>query len=55
MRWIWILIAALVLLPLAWKLLNFAFGLAFGLLHLAVLLAVVIFLVGLVRRLLLLR
>jgi hypothetical protein len=55
MRWIWILIAAVVLLPLVWKLLSFALGFAFGLLHLAILLAVVIFLVGLIRRLMLLR
>jgi hypothetical protein len=55
MRWILLVIAALVLLPLAWKLLVFATGVAFGLIHLAVMLAIVIFLVGLVRRLLILR
>jgi membrane protein required for beta-lactamase induction len=55
MRWILILIGALILLPVAWKLLTFATGLAFGLVHLAIMLAVVIFLVGLVRRLLILR
>jgi hypothetical protein len=55
MRWILLLIAALVLLPLAWKLLAFATGVAFGLIHLVVLLAVVIFLIGLVRRLMLIR
>jgi len=55
MRWILLLIAALVLLPLAWKLLAFATGVAFGLIHFVVLLAIVIFLVGLVRRMLLIR
>jgi hypothetical protein len=55
MRWILLLIAALVLLPVAWKLLGFITGVAFGLIHLAVMLAIVIFLVGLVRRLLILR
>ncbi len=55
MRWILIVIAALVLLPIAWKLLLLATGMALGLVHLAVILAVVIFLVGLVRRLLILR
>jgi hypothetical protein len=55
MRWILILIAALILLPIAWKLLAFAAGAAFTLIHLAVLLAIVIFLVGLIRRLMLIR
>lgn len=55
MRWILILIAALILLPLAWKLLAFATGVAFGLIHLAVMLAIVIFVVGLIRRLMLIR
>jgi hypothetical protein len=55
MRFLFMLVAALVLLTLAWKLLGFITGLAFGLVHVAVLLAVVIFLVGLVRRLMLLR
>lgn len=53
MRWILVAVLALVLLPIAWKLLLFATGVAFGVLHLVVLLAIVIFLVGLVRRLLL--
>jgi hypothetical protein len=55
MRWILLLIAALVLLPFVWHLLALVTGVAFGLIHLAVLLLVVIFLVGLVRRLMLIR
>jgi hypothetical protein len=55
MRWIFLIIAALILLPLAWKLLTFATGLALTLLQLAAFLLVVVFLVGLVRRMLLLR
>jgi hypothetical protein len=55
MRWILLIIAALILLPLAWKLIVFGTGVMFGLLHLAVLLAIVIFFVGLIRRMLLLR
>jgi hypothetical protein len=55
MRWLLLLIAALVLLPLVWKLLTFVTGIAFGLVQLAVLLAVVIFLIGLIRRLMLVR
>ena len=55
MRWILMLIAALILLPLAWKLLVFATGAAFTLIHLAIMLAIVIFLVGLIRRLMLIR
>jgi hypothetical protein len=55
MRWVFLIIAALILLPLAWKLLAFATGLALTLLQLAAFLLVVIFLVGLVRRMLLLR
>jgi hypothetical protein len=55
MRWILLIIAALILLPLAWKLMVFTTGLVFGLLHVAVLLAIVIFFVGLIRRMLLLR
>jgi hypothetical protein len=55
MRWIVVVVAALILLPLAWKLLLFATGAAFTLIHLAVLLAIVIFLVGLIRRLMLIR
>ena len=52
MRWILILIGALILLPLMWKLLV---GAAFTLIHLAIMLAIVIFLVGLIRRLMLIR
>lgn len=55
MRWILLLIAALVLLPFVWHLLALITGVAFGLLHVALLLVVVIFVVGLVRRLLLIR
>jgi len=55
MRWVFLIIAALILLPLAWKLLAFATGLALTLLQLAAFLLVVVFLVGLVRRMLLLR
>ena len=55
MRWLLVLIAALILLPLVWKLLVFATGAAFTLIHLAIMLAIVIFLVGLIRRLMLIR
>jgi hypothetical protein len=55
MRWILLVIAALVLLPIAWHLLTFAAGMAISLVQLAIVLAVVVFLVGLVRRLLVLR
>jgi len=55
MRWILLLIAALVLLPLAFKLLAFATGLALHVIQFVVLLAIVIFLVGVVRRLMLIR
>jgi hypothetical protein len=55
MRFLFMLIGALVLLSLAWRLLAFFTHLAFGLLHIVVLLAVVIFFVGLVRRLMLIR
>ena len=55
MRWILMVIAALILLPLAWGLLKFAFGMAVSLVQLALVLAVVIFLIGLVRRLMLVR
>jgi hypothetical protein len=59
MRWVLIVIAAIVLLPIVWKLLIFATGLAIGLLQLAITLAVVaavaIFIVGLVRRMLVMR
>lgn len=55
MRWILALIAGLVLLSLAWKLLLFTTGIAYGMLHLVVVLAIVIFLIGLVRRLMLIR
>ena len=55
MRLILLLIGALILLPLAWRLVMFATGVAFGLIHLAVMLVIVIFLVGLVRRLMLIR
>lgn len=51
MRWILLLAAVLVLIPIAFKLIAFLTGVAFGLIHLAILLAVVIFLVGLLRRL----
>jgi hypothetical protein len=51
MRWILLLVALLVLIPLAFKLIGFLTGVAFTLIHLAILLAVVIFLVGLVRQL----
>src|SRR5206468_2693205 len=53
MRWIVALIVALILLPLAFRLLAFATHMAFGLIHLAVILAIVIFLVGLIRRMML--
>ncbi len=52
MRWILLLIAAVILLPLVWKLLSFATSLAFGVVYFVTMLALVIFLVGLVRRLL---
>ena len=52
MRWVLIVIGALVLLPLVFSLLKFATSLAMGILHIAVILAVVIFLVGLIRRML---
>jgi hypothetical protein len=51
MRWIVLVVALLVLIPLVFKLIAFLTGVAFGLIHLAILLAVVIFLVGLVRQL----
>ena len=44
-----------ILLPIAFRLLLFATHMAFGLVHLAIVLAVVIFLVGLVRRMLVMR
>jgi hypothetical protein len=55
MRWILIVIAALILLPLAWGLLKFALGMAASVLQIALVLAVVVFLIGLVRRLMLVR
>ena len=55
MRLLLLLIGALILLPLAWRLVMFATGVAFSLIHLAVMLVIVIFLVGLVRRLMLIR
>jgi hypothetical protein len=55
MRWILLFVAVLVLLPFIWHLLALITGVAFGLIHFVVLLAIVIFLVGLVRRLMLIR
>ena len=55
MRWILLVIAALILLPLAWGLLKFVFGLATGLIQIALVLAFVVFVVGLIRRLMLVR
>jgi hypothetical protein len=55
MRWLLLLIAAIILLPVAFSLLKLATGLALTVLQFAVVAAIVIFLVGLVRRLLLLR
>jgi hypothetical protein len=55
MRWVLIIIGAIILLPILWSLLKFAAGLAVGVVQFAVVLAVIIFLVGLIRRLLLVR
>jgi hypothetical protein len=55
MRWIVIVIAALFLLPVAWWLLKIVFGLATGLIQIALAVAFVIFLVGLIRRMMLVR
>ena len=55
MRWILIAIAALILLPLLWGLLKFALGMAVSLVQIALVLAAVVFLVGLVRRLMIAR
>jgi hypothetical protein len=55
LRVILLVVAALVLLPILFKLIAFATGVAFGLLQVVILLAIVIFVVGLVRRLLLMR
>lgn len=55
MRWIVIVIAALFLLPVALWLLKFVFGLATSLIQIALVVAFVIFLVGLIRRMLLVR
>jgi hypothetical protein len=55
MRWILMVIGALVLLPVAWWLLKIVFGLATSLIQIALVLAFVIFLVGLIRRLMLVR
>jgi hypothetical protein len=52
MRWVLIVIGALILLPIVFSLLKFAASLALGLVHVAILLAVLIFLVGLIRRML---
>jgi hypothetical protein len=55
MRWILLFIAALILLPLAFRLLALVTGVAFTIVHLAIWLAIVVFLVGLIRRLMLIR
>jgi hypothetical protein len=52
MRWLLIGIAALILLPIVWSLVKFATSLALGLVHVAIILVVLIFLVGLIRRML---
>jgi hypothetical protein len=52
MRWLLIGIAALILLPIVWSLFKFATSLALGLVHVALILAVLIFVVGLIRRML---
>ena len=49
MRWLLIVIGALILLPILWGMLKFALGLAFGVVHIAILLAVIIFVVAGVR------
>jgi hypothetical protein len=52
MRWILIVIGALILLPILWSLVKLALGLAFGIVHVAIILAVILFIVGLIRRML---
>jgi hypothetical protein len=58
-NWIWIALAAIFVVPIVWNLLKIVLGLTIGLLQfaipLAIIAAVVIFIVGLVRRMLVMR